>query len=126
MNGGRRPNSGRKVGSQNLTSQELRKQIIESGTSPLEFLIDTMRNPKKDFSVRFDAAKVACAFIHPRLQSMNIVTTETAAAAPTEIQIVFVKPGATPLNTQPPLPQLSVGHQVHQEIEDHTFVPNLF
>jgi hypothetical protein len=126
MNGGRRLGAGRKHGSQNIVSQNLRERILAEGISPLRFLANLMRDPEQPLDLRVDVAKSILGYIHPKLQSVEHITPGDEAETPKTIELVFVRPEPTPLNTQPPLPQLSVGHQVHQEIEDHTFVPNLF
>jgi hypothetical protein len=128
MRGGKRINAGRRVGTQNLVSQNLRERILAEGISPLEFLLETMRDCKKPFDVRLDAAKSASPYLHPRLQTIAHVSKDEVGPPPC-VEIVFVSPEPQPL--APPVlkhepPTLHIGQGVWEEPEPNTFIPKLF
>jgi hypothetical protein len=86
--GGYRPNSGRPKGSTNKLDQEARKKAIETGISPLEYLLGVMRNPEMDLEKRIDAAKAAAPYVHARLQA---VTHTGPDDGPVKINIGWIK-----------------------------------
>ena len=69
---------GRKKGSLNKVSSEMKAAIAASGETPLEYMLRVMRDPKADTHRRDDMAKAAAPYIHPRLASIEqSVETET-------------------------------------------------
>jgi len=51
----------------------MRERVIAAqGQTPLQFLIDTMRDVEKEFPVRLDAAKAAAPYVHPKLANVQI------------------------------------------------------
>jgi hypothetical protein len=76
--GGARPNSGRKRGGTNKTADR-RRRIKEAAieravgklATPLEFLLETMRNPDLDMGVRIHAAARAAPYCHPKLTAIE-------------------------------------------------------
>lgn len=46
-------------------------RMIDKGISPLEYMLDTMRDATRDEKDRLDAAKAAAPYIHPRLNSIE-------------------------------------------------------
>lgn len=81
--GGARKGAGRKKGSAGaatIRTREIANQAALEGVTPLEFMLQIMRSPSdhKDARVqmsreamRFEAAKAAAPFIHPRLQAIE-------------------------------------------------------
>jgi len=69
MKGGRREGAGRKPGSVARIDYAARKKALESGISPLDFLLAIMRDEGQAFSARLDAAKAAAPFCHARLSA---------------------------------------------------------
>ena len=69
--GGPRPNSGRKKGSKNVKSAEIARRCAEEGITPLEYMLNIMRDPTQEFDTRMDAAKSAAPYIHPKLASVE-------------------------------------------------------
>ena len=69
--GGPRPNSGRKKGSKNVKSIEIANRCAEEGITPLEYMLNIMRDPTQEFDTRMDAAKSAAPYIHPKLASVE-------------------------------------------------------
>jgi hypothetical protein len=90
--GGARPNAGRKAGSATKRTREIADKAMAEGVSPLEFMLAIMRAEPGDIddarlladhqAMRFEAAKAAAPYIHPRLSSVEMdakVTTRTLA-----------------------------------------------
>ncbi len=69
--GGSRPNAGSPKGAPNKRTAELQRQIEASGDTPLDFLLNVMRNPEADFEARFEAAKAAAPYVHPKLSAID-------------------------------------------------------
>ncbi|SNT33672.1 hypothetical protein SAMN06265795_12639 [Noviherbaspirillum humi] len=80
--GGKRDGAGRKVGSANTKTREIADRAASEGLTPLEFMLQVMRNdalPENaspaqqaaQLAMRFEAAKAAAPYIHPRLSSVE-------------------------------------------------------
>lgn len=79
--GGARPNSGRKPGSATKRTREIADRAMEEGISPLEYMLKIMRtevsadlDPREMLAavtLRFEAAKAAAPYVHPRLASVE-------------------------------------------------------
>lgn len=67
----RPPGAGRKKGTPNRATAELAARLAETGETPLEFMLATMRDIDKEFHVRLDAAKSAAPYIHPKLAAIE-------------------------------------------------------
>ena len=70
--GGRRPGAGRPKGSRNKKTLEQVKAVEETGKTPLEYLLEIMRDKNRDADQRIDAAKAAAPYIHPRLTATTV------------------------------------------------------
>jgi hypothetical protein len=72
--GGKRTGAGRKKGQVSQETQ-LRKQIAEQalkeGLTPLDYMLKILRDETQDQSARFQAAKEAAPYLHPRLASVD-------------------------------------------------------
>lgn len=87
MRGGARPNAGRKKGSPNKATSEQRAAIEASGLTPLEYMLSILRDETKPVTDRFEAAKAAAPFVHPRLSSIEAdVTLSGQEAALDELE----------------------------------------
>ncbi len=73
--GGKRPGAGRKPGSQTKRTQEIVARATASGITPLEYLIETLRDTQNDAKIRFAAAVAAAPYVHPRLSNATVTTT---------------------------------------------------
>ena len=79
--GGARKGSGRKTGSATQKTREIADKAAASGITPLEFMLDVMRTEPSDTleprewltatAMRFEAAKAAAPYIHPRLAAIE-------------------------------------------------------
>jgi hypothetical protein len=100
--GGARPNAGRKKGQATRLNEEARKAALAGGTSPLDFLLEAMRDDQREFSVRLDAAKAAAPYVHARLASVAVGGTDGEPIQQiTRIEHVIIDPAA---GTCEPLP----------------------
>ncbi len=78
--GGSRKGAGRKVGSATKRTREIADAAMADGVTPLEFMLAVMRNdsvhddPRIQLTreaMRFEAAKAAAPYIHPRLAAVE-------------------------------------------------------
>lgn len=58
---------GRQKGTPNRATARREKEIARSGTTPLEYMLKVMRNPKASTDRRDDMAKAAAPYVHPKL-----------------------------------------------------------
>ena len=65
--GGRRAGSGRKKSGTNRLDTKARHQAMESGISPLDYMLSIMRNPDSTAAQKMEAAKAAAPYVHARL-----------------------------------------------------------
>lgn len=84
--GGKRAGAGRKPGAVNRASAEAREMARATGITPLEFLLNVMRDDTKEDSQRLDAAKAAAPYVHAKLSAVEMnanvnVSHEDALAA---------------------------------------------
>lgn len=69
--GGKREGAGRKQGSVNRATAEARQKVIETGETPLEYMVRVYRDVTADEARRDDMAKAAAPYIHNRLQAVE-------------------------------------------------------
>ncbi len=62
---------GRKKGTPNKATAKREAEIAKSGKTPLQFLLDRMRNSKADMAERIECAKAAAPYVHPKLASIE-------------------------------------------------------
>jgi hypothetical protein len=62
---------GRRKGTPNKATAAKAAEIAESGVTPLDFMLTVMRDAKKEFDVRLDAAKSAAPYVHPKLAAIE-------------------------------------------------------
>jgi len=63
--------SGRPKGARNKATAKREREIAKSGLTPLEYMLQVMRNPKASEDRRDDMAKAAAPYVHPKLASMQ-------------------------------------------------------
>jgi hypothetical protein len=79
--GGARQGAGRKKGSPNKRTAEQAKAVEESGLTPLEYMLQVMRD-SSDPKERLNAAVSAAPYVHAKLSSVEMnakVTTHEAS-----------------------------------------------
>jgi hypothetical protein len=53
-------------------SEKARAQKLAEGISPLDFMLNILRDPQKDEATRMEAAKAAAPYLHPRLTAVEL------------------------------------------------------
>ena len=69
--GGKRPRAGRPPGSKNKVTRERQAAILASGLAPLDYMLAILRDEGAPMEVRFEAAKAAAPYVHPRLAAIE-------------------------------------------------------
>ena len=79
--GGARKGAGRKKGSATAKTREIADKAAQEGITPLEYMLEVMRreiHPElepdevwKAMAMKFEAAKAAAPYIHPRLAAVE-------------------------------------------------------
>ena len=62
---------GRKKGSLNKVTSEMKAAIAASGETPLEYMLRIMRDEAAESTRRDDMAKAAAPYLHPRISSVE-------------------------------------------------------
>jgi hypothetical protein len=71
-------------------------EIAASGLTPLDWLLNVMRNESATVAERTDAAKAAAPYVHPRLSSIDLGNKDGEAFRTiSEIALVPVEPTRT-------------------------------
>lgn len=89
MRGGRREGAGRPKGSLNKANAKREADVKASGLTPLDYMLGILRDDTADAAQRFEAAKAAAPYVHPRLSAtelkgdltINDVSAEPASEA---------------------------------------------
>lgn len=69
--GGKREGAGRPAGAATKRTREMVDQAHADGLTPLEYMLEILRDPKKDDKDRMWAAEKAAPYLHPRLNSIE-------------------------------------------------------
>jgi hypothetical protein len=72
IKGGKRPGAGRKKGVPNKRTQEVQRKVEESGQTPLDYLLERMRDAEADPRDRLTAAISAAPYVHAKLSSIDL------------------------------------------------------
>ena len=75
IKGGKRPGAGRKAGVPNKRTAAVIEAVEASGVTPLDYMLDVMRNPANDAAMRLDAAKSAAGYVHAKLSAVDVKAT---------------------------------------------------
>ena len=62
---------GRKKGTPNKATAQVAADIAATGETPLEFMLKRMRDEAADPMLRFEAAKAAAPYVHPKLAAIE-------------------------------------------------------
>jgi hypothetical protein len=73
--GGARKGAGRKTGSATKRTREIADRAAKEGITPLEYMLQVMRNESNDPRERLSAAVSAAPFLHARLSSIEMNAT---------------------------------------------------
>ena len=71
MHGGRREGAGRRRGSPNKANIARQAEIAASGLTPLDYILQVMRDEENDLATRLDAAVKAAPYVHPKLAAID-------------------------------------------------------
>lgn len=74
--GGKREGAGRKPGAINKATQEEREAIKASGLTPLQYLLQVMRDESVGQHERVDAAHKAAPYVHAKLASVDVKSSD--------------------------------------------------
>lgn len=88
---------GRQKGIPNKKTQEKIAAIENSGLTPLDFLLQVMRNPERDMDMRVDAGKAAAPYVHPKLANIELTGKDKG---PLEVNIVRFSDAAQPVGSE--------------------------
>ena len=72
--GGKRRGAGRPKGSVGISTQkrfDVAKQALESGLTPLEYMMERLRDTDEAPAVRLQCARDAAPYVHPRLAAIE-------------------------------------------------------
>jgi hypothetical protein len=69
--GGKRQGAGRKPGSVNKKTREIADRAVEEGMTPLEYMLDILRDKSADDKDRMWAAEKAAPYVHPKLSAID-------------------------------------------------------
>lgn len=92
MRGGKREGAGRKPGVANKASIARQARVAAEGLTPLDYMLQLMRDDGQDIELRAEMAKAAAPYIHPRLAS---VTHKGDEDAPLTVKVVRFANGHT-------------------------------
>lgn len=102
--GGARAGAGRPKGAASVKTREIADRASAAGITPLEFMLGALRDENQPFAVRFDAAKSAAPFVHPKLSSVEAkVETEVRRPLRTIRREVIRHPDHTDTGGVPPV-----------------------
>lgn len=62
---------GRKKGTPNKATAAKAAEVAASGLTPLDYMLEVLRDVEADRSVRLDAAAKAAPYVHPKLASIE-------------------------------------------------------
>lgn len=84
---GRKKTGGREKGTPNKRTNKMLQKLAESGLTPLEFFLGTMRDEDADMEDRMWAAAHAAPYIHPRLQNLQVHGAPEGDLPPVRMEI---------------------------------------
>lgn len=111
--GGKRSGAGRKKGSANKRTREIADKAAAEGITPLEYMLNVMRSPMPPelqkavddgslnedvvtalmnwHRMRYEAAKDAAPYLHPRLTATTVKGTGKDGEIPVSVSVEFVE-----------------------------------
>lgn len=73
-----RKTGGRTKGTPNKATAAKQAAIAASGLTPLDFMLNALRDEDNSFDVRMDAAKAAAPYCHPRRAAVDAEGNDSA------------------------------------------------
>lgn len=83
---------GRQKGTPNRVTAAREAEIAESGLTPLDYMLDVLRSPERSDAERFEAAKAAAPYVHPRLSTIEASGPNGGPIPIERIERVVVRP----------------------------------
>lgn len=93
--GGARQGAGRRPGAITTKTREVAEKLTAQGLTPLDFMLGILRDETQTPAMRFEAAKAAAPFIHPKLSSVEAKVKGDLKATVRRIERVVVDPPAS-------------------------------
>ena len=90
--GGKRSGAGRPPGAINRATATARKMVEETGVTPLEFMLQVMRDGNATRAERLDMAKAAAPYVHARLSSVEAKVDADVTQRVEEVRWSIVDP----------------------------------
>lgn len=69
-------------------NEEARKEALDAGISPLDYLLSVMRDEDQKPYTRMDAAKAAAPYVHAKLASTELTGKDGKDLVPPHIEII--------------------------------------
>lgn len=69
--GGSRPGAGRKKGAITTRTREIAEAALAGGITPLDYMLNILRDEKQSDAARFEAAKHAAPYVHAKLAAVD-------------------------------------------------------
>lgn len=88
--GGKRAGAGRPKGAINKATAQKRAQIEASGLTPLDYMLQILRDEEKSEGARFEAAKAAAPYVHARLSTIEASVDADVTARIQRIELIGV------------------------------------
>src|SRR5580700_4065793 len=92
---------GRPKGARNRRTIDAIRGAEASGQTPLEFLLDLMRNPEVNQATRIDAAKAALPYLHSRISATTQIATVNVGILAEKSGKVIAESLPTPVEQSP-------------------------
>lgn len=94
---GRKTGGGSRKGIPNKATAAKAAAIESSGLTPLDFLLQVMRDQERDMDMRVDAGKAAAPYVHPKLANIELTGKDKG---PLEVKIVRFSDAAQPVDSE--------------------------
>lgn len=91
--GGKREGAGRKKGVPNQKTRERLEAICREGLTPLEYMLQVLRDENETPARRDEMAKAAAPYVHPKLSATTLSGDQDKPLIPSRIEVVVVKAG---------------------------------
>lgn len=79
--GGARPGAGRKKGAPNIRTRAAQAAAEAGGITPLEYMLQVMRDPATEPREKLNAAVAAAPYVHAKLSSVEMTANVTTHEA---------------------------------------------
>lgn len=91
---GRKTGGGSRKGIPNKATAAKAAEIAASGLTPLEFMLQVLRDPEQPYALRMDASKGAAPYVHPRLANIELSGNKDKPLSVGVVRFDDVRPAA--------------------------------